>query len=122
MKRISIFLLTIATCLSIFTHPGRTEGDGGHYNRSTEEYHYHHGYPEHQHRNGVCPYNYEDDTNEDSNKTLTSREAKDKTKEFSLISVIEWFSLLGGIGYVIAYCFGPTIKENRRWKKNKKGR
>ena len=37
-------------------HSGGTDSKGGHYNRSTGEYHYHHGYSAHQHPNGVCPY------------------------------------------------------------------
>jgi hypothetical protein len=39
-----------------------TDGNGGHYNSSTGEYHYHHGYPAHSHTNGVCPYEYDDKT------------------------------------------------------------
>lgn len=42
--------------LTVFAHSGGTDSAGGHYNRSTGEYHYHHGYPAHQHPNGVCPY------------------------------------------------------------------
>lgn len=45
-----------------FAHTGGTDGSGGHYNRSTGEYHYHHGYSEHQHPNGVCPYDYNNNT------------------------------------------------------------
>lgn len=45
-----------------FAHSGRTDSKGGHYNRSTGEYHYHHGYSAHQHENGVCPYDYNDAT------------------------------------------------------------
>lgn len=41
---------------SVYAHPGRTDSSGGHYDRSTGEYHYHHGYPAHQHPNGICPY------------------------------------------------------------------
>lgn len=37
-------------------HSGNTDAQGGHYNHSTNEYHYHHGYPAHQHKNGRCPY------------------------------------------------------------------
>lgn len=37
-------------------HSGGTDGNGGHYDHSTGEYHYHHGYPAHQHPNGECPY------------------------------------------------------------------
>lgn len=122
MKRIvSIFLLTVATCLSIYSHPGRTDSDGGHNDNSTGGYHYHHGYPAHQHKNGVCPYDYDDNTNDNSNKTSVAKNTNDKSKEISLITVIEGVSLVGGIGYVIAYCFGPTIKENRKRRKNRKG-
>lgn len=54
-------LICIAAALALLTsaasaHPGRTDANGGHWNNSTGEYHYHHGYPAHQHPNGVCPY------------------------------------------------------------------
>ena len=48
-----ILLLTVPLALA---HPGRTDSDGGHYDRSTGEYHYHHGMSAHQHPGGVCPY------------------------------------------------------------------
>ena len=51
---------------SVYAHPGRTDSRGGHYNRSTGEYHYHHGYPAHQHPNGVCPYDFNDRTGQSS--------------------------------------------------------
>lgn len=57
MKRLSVWVL--AFCLlagSAYAHPGGTDSSGGHYNRSTGEYHYHHGYPEHDHPGGICPY------------------------------------------------------------------
>ena len=47
---------------SAYAHPGRTDSAGGHYNRSTGEYHYHHGYPAHQHPDGICPYDFDDQT------------------------------------------------------------
>lgn len=52
--------------LSSHAHPGRTDSKGGHYDRSTGEYHYHHGYPAHQHLNGICPYNLDDKTGQNS--------------------------------------------------------
>lgn len=56
-KRIILAILTVLLLFSsALAHPGDTDSKGGHYNRSTGEYHYHHGYPEHQHPNGVCPY------------------------------------------------------------------
>lgn len=54
-----------ALCLSLLlipaagAHPGRTDANGGHWDNSTGEYHYHHGYPAHQHTNGICPYDPE---------------------------------------------------------------
>jgi hypothetical protein len=55
------FIVSLALCccaLPIISplHSGGTDGAGGHYDHSTGEYHYHHGYPAHQHPNGECPY------------------------------------------------------------------
>lgn len=69
MKRISVLLIAVlllSLTVTAYAHPGRTDANGGHYNRSTGEYHYHHGYPEHQHPGGVCPYAYDDRTGENS--------------------------------------------------------
>lgn len=65
MKRISILLIAVlllTLAVPTYAHPGKTDANGGHYNRSTGEYHYHHGHPEHQHPNGVCPYDFDDRT------------------------------------------------------------
>ena len=60
MKRIiiSTAAIILLLCCSVFAfaHSGRTDDAGGHYDRSTGEYHYHHGYSAHQHINGYCPY------------------------------------------------------------------
>lgn len=50
-----VALLVAVPSVSL-AHSGRTDSNGGHYNRSTGEYHYHHGYPEHDHPGGVCSY------------------------------------------------------------------
>lgn len=63
MRKVALFLLTVILALAIvpaYAHSGRTDGKGGHYNRSTGEYHYHHGYPAHSHTNGICPYENKD--------------------------------------------------------------
>lgn len=62
---VALLLLLMYTTTS-FAHSGRTDGSGGHTNHSTGEYHYHHGYPEHQHLNGVCPYEEKNYKNSDS--------------------------------------------------------
>ena len=58
---IKVLLVLIIMTSNVFGHSGRTDSNGGHYNRSTGEYHYHHGYSAHQHPNGICPH-------EDKNK------------------------------------------------------
>lgn len=65
---ILILFLVFLIPLTVFAHPGRTDGSGGHTNNSTGEYHYHHGYGAHQHTDmdgdGVpdCPYDFDDQT------------------------------------------------------------
>ena len=54
-------------------HSGKTDGSGGHFNNSTGDYHYHHGYSAHDHwdidGDGKidCPYNFDDKTDHNSN-------------------------------------------------------
>ena len=68
MKKNKLLSLIICTVMLFsipivaFAHPGRTDEYGGHYDWKTGEYHYHHGYPAHQHIDGYCPYNYDDQT------------------------------------------------------------
>ena len=67
MKYLTKRIVSAAGCLLMLTsvasaHPGQTDADGGHWDNDTGEYHYHHGYPAHQHTNGICPYDYDDQT------------------------------------------------------------
>lgn len=69
-KRLLAFLLAFLLLLSptVLAHSGKTDANGGHYDRSTGEYHYHHGYPAHQHYDmdgdGIidCPYDFDGQT------------------------------------------------------------
>ena len=66
-KLFSLILCAVAIFsipVIVFAHPGRTDEYGGHYNWKTGEYHYHHGYPAHQHIDGYCPYDYDDQTDQ----------------------------------------------------------
>lgn len=65
-----VFVLMVVPA---FAHPGRTDSSGGHYNRSTGEYHYHHGYSAHDHVDGVCPYDNDDKTGESSGEPTYKR-------------------------------------------------
>ena len=50
-----LFLLMIFSSF-LFSHSGGTDSRGGHYNKKTGTYHYHHGYSAHQHINGECVF------------------------------------------------------------------
>ena len=66
-KRILLILALLLTlCTTAIAHPGRTDDRGGHYDHDTGQYHYHHGYEAHQHTGGVCPYDFDDKTGENS--------------------------------------------------------
>ena len=72
MKK-KIFTLFVLVSLLAFSHPGRTDASGEHHDRKNGGYHYHHGYPAHDHPNGVCPYETPKTT---SNKTMSKSEIK----------------------------------------------
>ena len=75
-------LIAITLCLSlsvvVSAHPGRTDQNGGHTDHNTGEYHYHHGYPAHQHYDMDgdgrldCPYLFDDKTGSSGNKSESS--------------------------------------------------
>ena len=57
MKRLLMLVVVLLlVCSSALSHSGGTDSKGGHTNHSTGEYHYHHGYPAHDHEDGICPY------------------------------------------------------------------
>ena len=114
MKRyVAIFLLCTIICLPSSAHSGRTDSRGGHTNRSTGEYHYHHGYPEHQHTNGVCPYDYKNavKNNTTSGKTTskapsTSTVDKSPTTKKKMPlggNIFEWIMVIVFGGPVVLY-------------------
>ncbi len=56
-------VMMIATAFSLCGHGGGTDSKGGHYNRSTGEYHYHHGNGPHQHPGGQCELSFRSSDN-----------------------------------------------------------
>lgn len=65
-KTFSVLFCLMLLFVSASAHAGRTDAAGGHWDRSSGTYHYHHGYPAHQHTNGICPYDYNDLTGSNS--------------------------------------------------------
>lgn len=72
-----VLLLILSAAPSALAHPGRTDANGGHTDHSTGEYHYHHGYPAHQHYDidgdgkPDCPYDFKDNTRSSSSSGST---------------------------------------------------
>lgn len=63
---IFLLLFTLLMGIPVLAHSGGTNSDGGHYDHSTGEYHYHHGQPAHDHPNGECPYSSSNSASSDS--------------------------------------------------------
>ena len=87
MKKL-LFIIAIAIYVLpviVLAHPGGTDGSGGHWNHKTGEYHYHHGYPEHQH-DPDCPYDYKDKTGQSSGRSYKSSSSTSATSYSSYSS------------------------------------
>lgn len=79
MRRfLSLLLILYILVTPVLAHPGRTDAAGGHWDHSTGEYHYHHGYSAHQHYDmdgdGIpdCPYNFRDATDHSKSGSSSS--------------------------------------------------
>lgn len=128
--------MLLALAVPSFAHSGGTDGNGGHYNRSTGEYHYHHGYSAHQHPDGICPYDYNDKTGESSGSsgqkkpdlTLKKIEPEKKAKGISADKISKFAKgcliFLGAlIAMPIMWEIVRTIKDKFKQdgRKNKDG-
>lgn len=71
-KTFSVLFCFMLLFCSASAHAGRTDAAGGHWDKSSGTYHYHHGYPAHQHTNGICPYDYNDLTGSSSGSSSSS--------------------------------------------------
>ena len=120
-----IVTFSISMQFIAYAHSGGTDSDGGHYDHSTGEYHYHHGYPAHQHVNGECPYDFDDQTNHSSggsssSKAMTSisgaSDANDSDSSDELILLILVGLMLGG---PVISSFTAMIVDGIKSKKKK---
>ena len=73
LRKLVIFaILLFLFSVPASAHPGKTDQNGGHTDHSTGEYHYHHGYPAHDHwdMDGDgdldCPYFFDNKTGQNS--------------------------------------------------------
>lgn len=106
---ITVILIFATVITPVFAHSGKTDANGGHYDTATGEYHYHHGYPAHQHTNGKCPYDYDDKTNHQSGTGSSTASSEGSTPNiFSLIlSFIIWGLIFG----VLELCLLPLFSK-----------
>lgn len=97
-KFLSLILCALLVLLCVqttYAHSGGTDSAGGHYDSSSGEYHYHHGYPAHDHYDmdgdGVadCPYAFDDKTGNQSGSSsygssqITTETASAKAPQIS---------------------------------------
>jgi len=111
MKKICVILCLLFVLIlpfSVSAHSGGTDENGGHYDKGTGAYHYHHGYSAHQHVGGNCPY----DKTYRENKTTSA--PKDDTKSVTKKedkSVLEEFIIAGASGAIVAWIYSLVNKR-----------
>ena len=81
--KIADYMESILFLIPSSAHSGMTDANGGHYERG--EYHYHHGYPAHQHVDVECPYDFVVMTEKNSNGDIAPLEAAQANVSGSLI-------------------------------------
>lgn len=92
LKRLICALVVLLVLpVSVFAHPGRTDGSGGHTDRETGDYHYHHGYEAHYHTGGVCPFEFDDKTGWNSGEPSGSSGSSNQE-----VPDVEWVQIADG--------------------------
>lgn len=133
-KIVVLILIIVLIPIIVYAHKGRTDSSGGHYVGSSGEYHYHHGYPAHQHANGVCPYKNDNKTQYSSgtvanNTSLTAKfnanVLNDSTKNTTSANSVQYdkYFKIGGCLLLFAWILVPihiianlpeTVKEETK--------
>ena len=132
------FALICSLCLTVYAHPGRTDGNGGHTDHNTGEYHYHHGYSAHDHYDmdgdgdADCPYDFDDKTGSRSgsssgsssytSSSSTSASRKEETVVETVVKEVPYiptwvfvvFVAAGVALLVLIACFNSTKEDLER--------
>jgi len=101
----------------VFAHSGRTDGNGGHTDSDTGEYHYHHGYPAHDHYDIDddgdldCPYDFDDKTSNgithSNGHSAAHTNNSQATEKFDWTEIfiygLAFFALIGIICFILSH-------------------
>lgn len=112
MRKI-VMLIMVVMVLFIpviaLAHGGRTDSAGGHTDSDTGEYHYHHGHSAHQHPNGECPYDYNNQTKYSSSVTNSSYSSTSTPQTFFEKSYDRGYNDGYDEGYDVGYDKGFSV-------------
>ena len=84
---------------------------GGHYDTTTGTYHYHHGYPAHQHTNGICPYDYDSLQNQSERYTI-----EDTEYDEGIGDIIGMIIVIAIAGIICVFIITKSIKAYKSEK------
>ena len=109
---ILLIFLMIFSSLTVSAHSGKTDSNGGHHDSSSGEYHYHHGYPAHQHydidKDGDidCPYEFKDKTNHGSSggytqNTNNSQYYNSSSSIPEFLFIAPWIIILASVVWIL---------------------
>lgn len=112
---VSAILISSIFPISAYAHRGKTDGAGGHTDHSTGEYHYHHGYPAHDHYDmdddGIadCPYNFDDKTDHSHSVQESKSADSNKSESIKPIRKRSFFDVVSALFSGIAPTFAITL-------------
>lgn len=124
-KKFIIFLASLCLICNIaFAHPGRTDSNGGHWNRSTGTYHYHNGSSS---SSGGSSYSYSKSTplpwqglwSELSKSNAVPTSEPDKTSSSKAIDKVFPWLLISVIPCILIFRFIKDSIEGRNERKRK---
>lgn len=125
---IAVALVALIYVVPVLAHSGRTDSQGGHYDSETGEYHFHHGYPAHQHYDidgdgkPDCPYDFVDKTGSRSGSSSGSsaKAAKDSgAKAQTTQAAAELEDREGITSAIVGWCTAgvATLAAFALWRK-----
>lgn len=122
MKKHLVLILALLTLLCVCAivvsaHSGGTDENGGHYDYSTGEYHYHHGYSAHEHVDGECVFDFEDNVDHDrgdNNSSASDKQSNSNTKKTPWFGYVILLLLFSPMAIAPFYILPNSIREYKQ--------